>query len=57
MANALDAWHAQLQEEALEPELPICDPHHHLWDDPRNRFSPYTLAELRRDTGASEPTP
>ncbi len=57
MANALDAWHAQLQEEALEPELPICDPHHHLWDDPRNLFSPYTLAELRRDTGTSEPTP
>ena len=27
-----DAWLALGAEEALEPELPICDPHHHLWD-------------------------
>ena len=26
-----DAWLAQVQEEPLEPELPICDAHHHLW--------------------------
>jgi len=26
-----DAWLAQVTEETLEPELPICDPHHHLW--------------------------
>ncbi len=25
-------WLANLTEEALEPDLPICDPHHHLWD-------------------------
>ena len=26
-------WLAQEQPEpVLEPELPICDPHHHLWD-------------------------
>ena len=25
------AWLEQVQEAALEPELPICDPHHHLW--------------------------
>ena len=25
-------------EEALEPELPICDPHHHLWDYPDSRY-------------------
>ncbi|MBN1399595.1 MAG: amidohydrolase family protein [Anaerolineae bacterium] len=54
MPMTLDAWHAQYTEEALEPELPICDPHHHLWDDPRNRFSPYGLAELRRDIGARD---
>lgn len=24
-------WLAQVQEEALEPDLPIVDPHHHLW--------------------------
>ncbi|MCH9671603.1 MAG: amidohydrolase family protein [Gammaproteobacteria bacterium] len=27
-----DAWLSLVDEEALEPELPICDPHHHLWD-------------------------
>ena len=26
-----DAWLALTPEEALEPDLPICDPHHHLW--------------------------
>lgn len=27
------AWHAKAAaEEVLEPELPIVDPHHHLWD-------------------------
>jgi L-fuconolactonase len=26
------AWLAQLQEDAIDPQRPICDPHHHLWD-------------------------
>lgn len=26
------AWLEQVKEEPLEPDLPICDPHHHLWD-------------------------
>jgi len=26
-----EAWLAQVHEEALEPDLPIIDPHHHLW--------------------------
>ncbi|MFQ5626962.1 MAG: amidohydrolase family protein [Methyloligellaceae bacterium] len=25
-------WLESRTEEAIEPELPICDPHHHLWD-------------------------
>ncbi len=25
-------------EEAIEPDLPICDPHHHLWDYPDSRY-------------------
>lgn len=25
-------WLAKTPETALEPDLPICDPHHHLWD-------------------------
>jgi L-fuconolactonase len=38
-----------LQEEILEQERPICDPHHHLWDHPGNR---YLLDELLADTGS-----
>ena len=26
-------WLALTQEPTLEPELPICDPHHHFWTD------------------------
>ena len=33
-------------EEILEPDLPICDPHHHLWDFPTSR---YLLTELLAD--------
>ena len=25
-------WLARVKEPILEPELPIIDPHHHLWD-------------------------
>ena len=27
-----DDWLARADEPVLEPDLPICDPHHHLWD-------------------------
>lgn len=33
-------------EAALEPELPICDAHHHLWERAAER---YLLADLLRD--------
>ena len=36
-------------EDVLEPALPICDPHHHLWDHPGRR---YLLDELLADTGS-----
>ena len=42
-----DAWLAKVSEAALEPELPIIDPHHHLWDHPGSR---YMLDEILRDT-------
>ncbi len=29
-------WLELTKEDALEPDLPICDPHHHLWDYPDN---------------------
>jgi predicted TIM-barrel fold metal-dependent hydrolase len=30
--KSMDAWLELTPEEALEPELKIVDPHHHLWD-------------------------
>src|SRR5258705_10971429 len=45
-----EAWLAkQAQEPILEPDLPIVDPHHHLWDHLNNR---YLLDELLADTGS-----
>jgi len=43
------AWLDQVVEETLEPDLAICDPHHHLWDRPDNR---YLLDELLADIGS-----
>ncbi|MBV1797429.1 amidohydrolase [Siccirubricoccus sp. G192] len=40
-------WLARRSEAALEPGLPIVDPHHHLWDRPGWR---YLLPELLADT-------
>ncbi len=40
-------WLAQAVEDALEPEIPIIDPHHHLWDRPGDRYLwPDLLADL-----------
>ena len=38
MAEEHDTWLGLVSEEALEPDLPICDPHHHLWDRPEGRY-------------------
>jgi L-fuconolactonase len=40
-------WLARRTEEALDPALPIVDPHHHLWDRPDWR---YLLPDLLADT-------
>ena len=45
-----DNWLASRPETALEPELPIIDPHHHLWE--REGMSRYMLDDLHADTGA-----
>lgn len=37
-------------EPILEPELPICDAHHHLWLGAGHTGFPYTLDDLRADT-------
>jgi predicted TIM-barrel fold metal-dependent hydrolase len=39
-------------EPILEPDLPICDAHHHLWLDRGHTGFPYTLDDLRADTGS-----
>lgn len=39
-------WLALHEETILEPELPIVDPHHHLWDPPGKR---YLFDELMAD--------
>jgi predicted TIM-barrel fold metal-dependent hydrolase len=43
-------WLASRQEEILEPDLPIVDPHHHLVD--RANTGRYLLPELLADTGS-----
>lgn len=43
---ASEEWLAKTQEEILEPDLPIVDPHHHLWGDPRPQ---YLLEEFMAD--------
>jgi predicted TIM-barrel fold metal-dependent hydrolase len=49
MTNAsFSEWLAQVDEEVLDPEQPIVDPHHHLWE-PDGRF-PYSLEDLHADT-------
>lgn len=42
-------WLSQVHEEILEPNLPICDPHHHLWDYEASR---YLLDEILADVGS-----
>ena len=42
-------WLTLTDEEAVEPGLPIIDPHHHLWDRPGDR---YLLEELVADARA-----
>ncbi|MCH7745079.1 MAG: amidohydrolase family protein, partial [Chloroflexi bacterium] len=47
-------WLAFTQEPTLEPEIPICDPHHHFWDfrDQRIPYQRYLLHELIADIGS-----
>jgi predicted TIM-barrel fold metal-dependent hydrolase len=43
-----EEWLAQRAEPALEPELPIIDPHHHLWDRPGWK---YLVDDMAADIG------
>ena len=42
-----ESWLARRREEALDPGLPIIDPHHHLWDRPGSR---YLMDDVLADT-------
>ena len=44
-------WLALTKEEIIEPDLPICDPHHHFWDyrSIRIPYQRYLLHELIAD--------
>jgi predicted TIM-barrel fold metal-dependent hydrolase len=47
-------WLALTTEATLEPELPICDPHHHFWDLRPQRIphQRYLLHELAADVNS-----
>lgn len=42
-------WLDRIHEPIIEPDLPIIDAHHHLWNRPAHR---YLLDELLADTGS-----
>lgn len=45
-----EGWlNRQAQEPVIDPDLPIVDPHHHLWDHANHR---YLLGELLADTSS-----
>ena len=51
MAIGDSEWLEQTQEPPLDPDLPICDPHHHLWvhrPEPL-AYQQYLLPELMAD--------
>ncbi len=53
MTAAREAWLALTIEDPIEPDLPICDPHHHLWwgrPDLQDQYGGrYLLEELLQD--------
>jgi len=46
MTTEYEAWLNLTKEDPIEPDLPICDPHHHPWGLPRGH---YFLEELLMD--------
>ena len=51
MAPRGNEWLALTSEETLEPEIPICDPHHHFWvqrPEPVD-YQQYLLKDLAAD--------
>ncbi len=48
-----DAWLAQVREEAIDPDRPICDPHHHLGVDRHGVEPTYLLPDFLVDINGS----
>ena len=48
-APVREKWLERRHEEIIEPDLPIIDPHHHLWDRPGYR---YLLQDLLADVSS-----
>ena len=46
MPDTDTSWLDLTREEPIAPDIAICDPHHHFWDRPGNR---YMLDELLSD--------
>jgi len=45
-----ETWLARYDEEVIDPGLPICDPHHHLWGQRDGTIEPrYLIDELMAD--------
>ncbi len=49
MTTRLDSWLALTEEEPIEPDMPILDPHHHFWERPGDI---YLLDNLLDDIGS-----
>ena len=47
MTTPLDSWLALTEEDPIEPDMPILDPHHHFWERPGDT---YLLEQLLADT-------
>ncbi len=48
-APNLDDWLGLVEEDVIDPQLPIIDPHHHLWEHPDNR---YVAEDFLRDVAS-----
>lgn len=62
MPTQLESWLQLTREDPIDPEVPVCDPHHHLWDYPdtvpeervpffARQVRHYLLKDLLLDTG------
>lgn len=47
-----DDWFALVQEDIIDPDRPVIDPHHHLWVHGIDGEATYETDELARDTGS-----